>query len=107
MYLPTHGGIYIPSCSAGCEGSTEGSLGRVMLIVVERDQSGGPRASAFASESTAMKTCTLQATWPTPPTCLLTTCPLLHPTCRSPPIRPHIQSCVGSATQIPLTPPCG
>ena len=45
MYLPKHERRYVPSCSAGCEGSTEGSLGRVVLIVVvvER-QSGGPRA---------------------------------------------------------------
>ena len=50
MYLSKHERIYLPSCTAGCEGSTEGSLGRAMLIVVGRDQSGGPRASTFASD---------------------------------------------------------
>jgi triacylglycerol lipase len=50
MYIPKYERIYIPSCSAGCEGSTEGSLGRAMLIVVDGRPSGGPRASLFASD---------------------------------------------------------
>lgn len=33
MYLPNHERIILPSCIAGCGGSTEGSLGRAVVIV--------------------------------------------------------------------------
>jgi hypothetical protein len=52
MYISNHGEIEInlPSCTAGCEGSTEGSLGRAVVIVIDVNDSRA--ASAFVSRAT-------------------------------------------------------
>jgi len=48
MYLSMYGGINPPSCTAGCEGSTEGSLGCAVVIVVDwNDLRAAPRIGSW------------------------------------------------------------